>query len=57
MSFFKGGKFFGKKYHLIQMKYLQKEMFPYIFVEIFEKTENVKQKNYLGKNAHISKNS
>jgi hypothetical protein len=39
------------------MKYLQKEMFPYIFVEISEKIENVKQENYTGKNAHISKNS
>jgi hypothetical protein len=39
------------------MKYLQKEMFPYIFVEIFEKTENVKQKNNMRKKVHISKNS
>jgi hypothetical protein len=39
------------------MKYLQKEMFPYIFVEISEKIENVKRKNYVRKNAHISKNS
>jgi hypothetical protein len=33
------------------MKYLKKEMFPYIFVEISEKTESVKQKNYIGKNS------
>jgi hypothetical protein len=35
------------------MKYLQKEMFPYIFVEISEKIENVKQENYIRKNLHI----
>jgi hypothetical protein len=45
MSFFKGGKFFGKKYHLIQKKYLQKENFCQFFMKIFEKIKKTKPKN------------
>jgi hypothetical protein len=45
VSFFKGGKFFGKKYHLIQKKYLQKENFCQFFMKIFEKIKKTKPKN------------